>query len=69
MRAASVSAADAEAPTALIAYAAAPRSWAATCVTHAHLAADPRATDIDGVARSGVAWLLLVEKVQDVFGA
>jgi len=45
------------------------RESSSSCVTHAHLAADPRATDIDGVARSSVARLLLVEKVQDVFGA
>jgi hypothetical protein len=31
------------------------RESSSSCVTHAHLAADPRATDIDDVARSGVA--------------
>jgi hypothetical protein len=38
-------------------------------ITHTHLAADPGATDVDGVTRAGVARLLLLEKVQDVFGA
>jgi hypothetical protein len=45
------------------------RESSSSCITHAHLAADPRATDIDSVPRSGDARLLLVEKVQDVFGA
>ena len=49
MRAASISPADAEAPTALIAYAAAPRSWAATCATAAACLA-ARAANL---ARSG----------------
>ncbi len=38
-------------------------------ITHAHLAADPGTTDVDSVTRAGVAWLLLLEKVQDAFGA
>ncbi len=38
-------------------------------ITHAHLAADPGTTDVDSVTRAGVARLLLLEKVQDVFGA
>jgi hypothetical protein len=38
-------------------------------ITHAYLAADPGTTDVDSVTRAGVARLLLLEKVQDVFGA
>jgi hypothetical protein len=38
-------------------------------ITHAHLAADSGTTDVDSVTRAGVARLLLLEKVQDVFGA
>jgi hypothetical protein len=45
------------------------RESSLSCNTHAHLAADPPATGIDRVARSGVTRLLLVEQVQDVFGA
>jgi hypothetical protein len=38
-------------------------------ITHANLAPDPGTTDVDSVTRAGVARLLLLEKVQDVFGA
>lgn len=38
-------------------------------ITHGHLAADPGTTDADSVTRAGVARLLLLEKVQAVFGA
>jgi hypothetical protein len=38
-------------------------------VTHAHLAADPGPTDVDSVTRAGVVRLLLLERVQHVFGA
>ena len=54
IRAASVSPADAEAPTALIAYAAAPRSWAATCASAAACPA-ARAANFTGSANPRAA--------------
>lgn len=38
-------------------------------ITHTHLAADPGATDIDGLAGPAVTWLMILEQRQHVLGA
>lgn len=38
-------------------------------IGHPHLAPDPGATSLDGLAWSAIAWLVLFEQVQDVLGA
>jgi hypothetical protein len=45
------------------------RESSSSCVTHAHLARGPTRNRHRWRRASGVARLLLVEKVQDVFGA
>jgi hypothetical protein len=39
------------------------------CITHTHLTADPRSTDIDRVAGPAVTWLMILEQMQHVLGA
>jgi hypothetical protein len=39
------------------------------CVTHPNLTADPGSTDIDGLARPAVTWLMILEQMQHVLGA
>lgn len=39
------------------------------CFAHAHLAANPGATNLDGVAGPAVTWLMVLEQRQHVLGA
>jgi hypothetical protein len=39
------------------------------CITHTHLTANPRSTEIDSVAGPAVSWLMILEQMQHVLGA